>query len=268
MTWNPTPIEDGDLADADSVNDQLDGASTSINDLTDVSLRRGAFNHFHATNLYPSGTPITISGDDGQMVYTFGTFGVSVDYASWGASGGTETAASYTGDRAIVGHPDAAAAGTPYTGPMAKLTMPGFGFKLGMAQGERVAGIELRSNVQIRKMVLGTAATGDLEAMVCLQFQIDGAGSWHTIRRTESFVSFSDHVLDDTSATELLDIDVPIACFMDGADITAAGGSIAVDRVTGFRMMTSIVNPSGAACALHIHRWRLSALPLHAKLES
>lgn len=269
MTWNPTPLEDGDAATAASINDRLTGARDWINDLDGNAIRRGAFNRYHAGKLLPSATiaQLTASGDHGYMVYDRATFGVSMNYTALGTNDGTETAASYTGDRAIIGHPDAAAAGSPYSGGLAKLTMPLGGYRIGMDAGDRVCGILCRSNVQVRKMVRGAAGT-NMEVMVCWQFRLNSAGTWWTIPETESFVSFTDHVISDTSAIELMDIDIPIANVLYPITVSAIAGGSSTDRVSHFRMMCSMVNSvaAGPASQLWIHRWNMSAIPFHAKL--
>lgn len=263
--WNPSPIDDGDDASAASVNNRLSGARDWINDLTAASLRRGCFNPDQAASMLAQTSSFTAtSGNQGSCLYTTATFGDSITWNSYGFDGGAETAPEVgTEDRSIIGHPTAAAAGT-YTGGVCKVTMPGSGYRVGYTNGSRVTGILCRLNCEVRRIIRGAAGTG-IQAMVCVQYQVDGAGTWWTVPESESFVTSDDHMLDSTSTTEKIRIDVPIATLILPSTLTADGLTPGTNRVTGVRGMVSLVN-GAADSQLEIHEWVLSAAPIRGKI--
>ena len=259
MAWEPDLIEDGDAATAASVNDRLDSYSTWVSALGRAAFRRGCFGMEHGGSVFErSLAPLILSSEGQHQRYLYGTFGTSMAYSAFGADGGTETAGSYTGDRAVVGHPDCPG----YTGARARHVLnSGTGYKIGMDSGDRIEALLCLFNCQVFNIDDG-ANVRNMEVMLCLQIQIDG--TWWTLDGTESFVSVDDHKLDPTSTNEPLDIDVPIATLVSELTISELGYG-PDDPVTGVRAMVSL-RGAVASTEVSLSRWSLSVLPLYAEM--
>lgn len=258
MSVIPVLIVDGD----DANNASLDGVFTPLQDGINgvvgygTNMRRGALGVAHAGKLFASEDPITVESEGEYQTYDFATFGVSITYNAYGDDGGTETAASYTGDRAIAGHPDCAG----YTGSLAKVTFTKVGgYKLGQSRGHLCASILILWNVELSKTT--NNAVAGMEVMTCLQFRTTN-GNWYTIDRTERFVSIDDHKIDTAQNAEIISYDIPIATQLVAADIVAQGLSPTTQLVTAVRAMVSLKG-AAAGTSFTIHRWKLTAGPLY-----
>src|SRR5687768_6285136 len=195
MPWEPDLIEDGEAATAARINGVFTDASDYVNDLDRAGLRRHCFNHYHAYQVITEvpADDLTFEGDSGYHVYTIATFGASLTYAAFGQDGGSSSGADIgSGDRVIVGHPSETGS---YSGSGCVINLnSGTGYKVGMANGERCGAILCMFNCEIVKATRGDAT--DFEIMFCLQYRLNGAGTWFTIGESERFVSYTDHVLD------------------------------------------------------------------------
>lgn len=263
MPWEPTPLEDGDTANAASINSRLQGAQTWLRDVTRTGVRRGAFNHFHAPIMFPGPnfTPYTARGDHGQHDYEYVTFTTSLEYNAYGQDGGSDAAGNIgSGDRALIGHESQTGA---YNGPEALIELDDDGLRVGMANGDRCGAILCMFNCQIVRMISNDITPNtDLQSVFCLQFQLNGAGTWYTIDDTESFESYADHIIDPGSGEDC-DLDVPIATLITKELVDAVGDS-STDYVTGVRAMVTLHSPI-AGDSITLERWNLSVIPLHAQ---
>ena len=261
MPWEPDFIEDGSVGSAASVNDPLEAAQVWINDLEREGIANGAFNYLQAYQVLTEtkSTGFTKTGDDGLHTYNFGTFGASITYGGYGLDGGSSVAGVYTGDRTVVGHPDQSG---PYGQGKAEITFDGSGLKVGMENGERCAGILVLFNCVVQVYTVADYAVSDPVIMFCIQYKLSGDATWRTIDESEAHASLHDHRIIDSTATELIGLDIPIATLITEATVDEHGDP-ATQRVTGVRAMFSL----GGAIAGHsvsMGRFRLSALPLHA----
>jgi hypothetical protein len=273
MAWEPDFVEDGATATAAYLNNLFGRAQSWINNVNRAGIRRGAFNHHHAPTIGPLsavGTYTTYADLPAHGIHTYdrtlATFGVCTTYTgaggTYGTNGVSETNATIgTNNRAIVGHPNATGG---YTGGTAKLTMPGSGFLLGMARGDRCAGILIEFNVDVRSFTSDAASTP--WAMFALHYEINGGGGWKTIDQSEMGLSLHDHVpvLPDSD----VDLDVPLTAFLSAATLSANGDNPAVDRVTAICASLSLWDAASVAPepSITLASWNLTALPLHAQL--
>ena len=248
-------LEDGDDADAASMSDQFGAMESAVNSVVGygINMRRGTFNKAHAASLFIAEAPTTVSSEGQYQTYDFTTFGSSITYATFGADGGTETTLSYTGDRAIAGHPDCAG----YTGSLAEVTFAGVGYRVGQSKGEKTSGILVLWNVELSKTT-NNSVTG-LEFMTCIQIKV--GTSWYTIDRTERFLSIDDHKLDTSENDEIISYDVPISTIIVNSDFTALGLSVN-SRVLAVRAMVSMKG-CVAGVSFTLHRWTLTAGPIY-----
>lgn len=230
MAWAPDFLEDGDTASAASINSRLLGAQSELNTIGRDNIRRGAINFDMAPRPSPFG-PYTIGGgDDGEHTYPRSTFGASLDYTTFGADGGSRLTGVYTGDRILVGHPDHGGASAT---PEAVLTLNGgTGIRLGFGSGDLCTGLLVLFNANVKRVGFSAPAPAGLEVMFCIQYKSSGSATWFTVPSSERFVSRSDHVVDATSTTERMDIDVPIVCWLDDDNLDGDGLNPATMPVT------------------------------------
>lgn len=258
MPFEPDFVNDGDAANALSVNATFNDAKAWIDALDVGSSRRGAFNHRHAAGLIrEQGAPLTAQWVPavGSKVYSRAIFGASIQYASWNNNLATaETATIGAGDRVMIGHEDAGGAGTDVP---ARLTFTGV--RLGPAR-DNVGCILVLANVHVESVFVGNGV--DMEVMVCIQFQIDGGALWQTLETSERFLSHSDHTLSQTGEHTFFDI--PIAALITEADVDEVFDP-AVNKVTGVRLCLSLVG-SGTTSLVTIERWNMSVLPLFCEM--
>ena len=260
MGWEPDFVEDGDSATAAATNALLDSAESWVNDIERAGIKRGAFNHFFppVTGLLPATGTYTVDENLTIQNYLESTFAPSMTYTTFGADGGSDSTGVYTGDRSILGHPDS---GSLNPG---MLTLPGSGFRVGMDNGDRVGAILVMLNAELKDYVKGGTPTV-LYVMFCLQFRLNGAGTWFTIDSSERFVDCLARKIDSADVTEDVAIDCPIACLITEAMVEAVG-TAASDLVSHIRAMTSIYRVGGtSATTVNIYHWNLTALPLHAQ---
>lgn len=265
MAWAPNYLEDGDDATAASLNGKLTGAQATLENIEKDSLHRGAFGPHHAaTTIITGGFPSAVYGDDGLHVYPRSVFGASINYATFGANGGSSSGADLgTGDRLIVGHPSQTG---PYGGTTALVSFGGLGIRVGMNNGSHCAGILVDFNCEIQSADTDQSPVNDYSAvMFCIQFRLNSAGTWYTIDLSERFMSINDHVREDL-ALENMDLDCPITTLIRPATLTGVGEDPATDYVTDIRAMMSLVD-CGANSEVTLNRWRLSAAGILADLR-
>jgi hypothetical protein len=191
--------------------------------------------------------------------YSYTTFTTSLTYSGYGSPGGTGSADSPpSGDRVVVGHPDA---GGTVPDPAEFSLNGGTGYKLGFANGDRVTGILVMFNINVRNVVHNEV--GDLYPMFCVQYKVSGDATWYTIPESERFLSRADHLISSVSTSELLDVDVPLATLIT-ADTLADDGHLVTDEVVGVRIMLSVVN-AAAGVRLDLERGNASVMVLAAE---
>ncbi len=261
MSWSPSYIVDGSTPGVSNINTIFTSALTYINSLDRYALQRGAVNVDQSPKITPSGEPQVVSHFDTQShAYADSVFGVSMRYTTYGAHDGTESAGVYTGDRAIIGHPDA----TLSNPPKAKITFNGgAGWNVGNTGTDLVQGILVAFNVDVVNI---QDMNPTVFAMICLQFKHSGSGTWYTMPVTERIVSRDDHKINATDTSEGMWYDVPIRTFIGPAELTAAGGLVGTDRITDVRAMCSIGNGTAEAAILKLGSFRLSSIPILSSL--
>jgi len=250
MAWSPDYIDDGDDATAASVNSKFTTAQTWLEDIGSGGLRRGALNHHHAGQLLVNGSGSTIYGDHGTHTYDGSVIGAPLQYNSFGENGSV--------DRTLVGSPVA------YAGPDAQITFSPNIF-VGQANGDHCAAIMVLFNCEVKSSTSGLASPDRNSAVVfCIQFQLDGAGTWWTLERTERFVSMEDLKFEG-GANEHLDFDVPIVTMITAADVDHFADS-STDRVSGVRAMVTTSNCDTDTIVI-LNRFRLTAFGVNAELN-
>lgn len=262
MPWSPEMLSDGETPGVTKINTLFTGFRTYVNGLDRDALKLGALNVDQTPTIIPTGNPVFVAhNDDNSHTYLDTTFTTSLRYTTHGANGGTETSGSYTGDRAIIGHPDVGGGSTP---PKAKVTLnSGTGYLVGNNGSDKVSGILAFFNVDVVNIINSTT---DCDAMVCLQFKHSGSATWWTLPKTERFVSKNDHKIISNAALEGMWVDVPIRTFIGADQVTAVGGTPATHRVTDIRAMCSLKNGIAGTAVLHLGSFRLSAVPLLAQV--
>lgn len=262
MAWAPDYLDDGDPANAGSVNDPLADGVAWVNGMGRAAFTRGAINYVQAAqplSEYKT-TGFTKEGDSGRHNYSRSVFGASLNYSAFGTDGGSDSSGVYTGDRTIVGHPDATGA---YSDGLAQLSMQAGGVRVDMGGDDRCIGILVLFNVNVVRFFFPDAV--DFEAMFCIQYKTLGDATWRTVSVSERFISLKDHVIEP-DGVELVDIDVPIATLITKDTITSKGGTTASDPIMGIRAMMSLKD-SVSGAFITLDRWNLTALALHASLE-
>lgn len=261
MAWEPNFIEDGDAATAVRINNIMDDAEAWVNDIGPEGLRRGTFNHFFPppTGVMPTTGNYRVYESSSLARYTKGVFLGSVTYTTYGADGGSSNAGDLgAGDRAVIGHVTARGIANP-----CQVSMPGGGFKIGMGNGDRVAGILCTLNVEVSDFNKGAGVPTYMWIMVCLQFRLNGAGTWYTIDSSERFCSMFDRKLTHSSTDEKVEIDIPVAAFITEAMVEAVG-TAATDKVSDVRAVCSMYSNTDNTSWFDLGQWFLSAIPVHA----
>lgn len=264
MTWDPTLLEDGDPATASGVNDIMGQAESHLNALDRDSIRGGALGPDHADSLFHRFKPIVIGHEGEHITYSLGVFGTSIQYTTFGADDGTESPGVYTGDRAVLGHPDCPL----YTGGRARIAFGGYsptnGFKIGMDAGDRISSMLIMLNAELVAVDTNSGAVADAAIMVCLQYRLNSSGTWYTIDNSERFVSVYDHRVTDNNDVEDMNFDFPIACLITPSMIDSVGDHL-VDELTEVRAMVSFYSTAAlpVGCGFTFHQWSMTALPLY-----
>lgn len=274
MSWSPNYVEDGDHLTAVRIDGLFTDAQTWLTGgVTALGLQRGTFNYHHATSvLTPNGEGYTVvnTEDSNIMDYTWATFGASIQWATFGQNGGSGDSGDLgSGDRAIVGHES-----TGYSGDKAQIDFPAGGFHVGVDNGDMVAAILLLFNGEISQAAPGwgafSATHPEAAIVFSIQYQADGSGTWHTIKRSERFASVYDHasVSDETADAEEIDYDVPIISMLTEAQINADLGDASAHKISSIRAMVTSYDFQGVQeMAFVIRNFRLTALPLLMKDE-
>ena len=261
MAWEFDRIEDGDTANAGSLNVPLLAAKTALNNIDGEMVRRGAFNHEHALSIVSSagGSTIYKVGDDGIHEYKKTVFGAYADYIAYDTDGGSEVSPLAGGATGwiCVGHPLQSDAG--YGDGLAKVTyVTPVDFDTDKAKF-----IWVLFNVDLHK-VTATDPAG-LIVGFCIQFR--SGGTWYTAAVTERFISANDHMIDMNDADEEIQMDCPISFFLTPDEVRDKTGS--VTSVQAVRAMMTVVNPLPSAdWVVKLKQWNLSALPITADTSS
>lgn len=263
MAWEPTFVEDGDSATALRINTALNDAEAWINDLGAAGIRRGAFNHFFPppTGVLPTTSTWAVYESSAVARYTKGTFLGSVTYTTYGADGGSSNAGDLgAGDRAVIGHVTARGVANP-----AQVSLSGGGWRVGMNNGDRVGAVLCLLNVEIRDFFKGAGVPTFMWVMVCLQFRLNGSGTWYTIDSSERFCSMFDRKLDHASTTEMVEIDLPVAAVITETMVDAVGNP-ATDKVSDVRAVCSMWSNTDNTSWFELNQWNISVLPVHCDI--
>lgn len=263
MPWSPSLIVDGETPGVSKINSVFTDGRTYINDLDRQAIRRSALTVHQTPTIIPSDDVQVVEHYDTQAhSYADATFGVSLRYSALGTHGGSSSTGVYTGDRTLIGHPDA----TGSNPPEARLTFnSGTGWLVGNNGSDRVQGILLAFNVYVANVTDANATVG---VMACLQFKHSGSATWWTMPKTERWVSRDDHKIAPTSTSESLAYDIPIRSWLGADQVTAVGGDPTTDKVTGVRAMCSLFSGTAGSAVLNLGSFRLSGIPLLTSLVS
>lgn len=262
--WNPEFPHDGETPGAISLNLIFSEARDFINDIDRNALRRGALNIDLAPPIFLGDHPVSVwhDGDaSGALVYDRATFGNSVVYTTHGANGGSDSVPTLgSGDRSIIGHPSSNA----FAAPACQVNINnGAGALLDNNGTDRVQAILIFMNVEVKNIRNDAGSPG---VMTCIQFRVNGAGTWYTIGKTEHIANRNSHKIVENSAIEGMWYDLPTVTLLYAHNLTEKGLDPTTDLVSNIRGMTSINNPA-AASILEINRYRLTAIPILGSLQ-
>lgn len=253
MTW----FDDGRLAD-DSISDRFTDVETLINNVDGTMVRRGAFNEHHAATviggLYGAST-LFKTADTNTHTYDRAVFGSTIDYPGFDQDATNETGLLNLPAWVVIGH--ASATGT-YSSGLAKIAFSS-GDGVPLTENGPIQGVLVLFNVEI----VDASDENDLEIAFCIQASI--GATWRTLAHTERAVRIYDHRIDNTSATERVLIDVPIATLVSYAVYAAEPAGVGTG-MRGIRACVSL-NGGGAASTVTLGRWNLTALPLRSKVN-
>tara|TARA_R110000824_G_scaffold82838_8_gene207737 strand:- start:11478 stop:12281 length:804 start_codon:yes stop_codon:yes gene_type:complete len=244
---------EGDLLDAESLNDRFSKVEKAVNDLHEDSTDRGCFNWHHLPTfsygqLSPEGTPLsdTISQIsactyDTGVASTFVHSNFAVIDSNGSSGGGTELSITFPSSISL----KSAAQGNPQAG-----------------------GILVLMDVYVVRIGSYASSTwgADPHEENCVAFRIEvqeqPGGSWTALGRTERFIQEQNLSLGTTAAKEFRkqNINVPIRALVTQDDLTSTNTAI-----SGVRGAISIKEHTGAHnVGVIIGHARLSALPLHS----
>lgn len=238
----------GSVASLDTV---ITAIETSLNDLPVEAVPWGALNrdHFASDKGILTNVQGTTLGDltinQWTVGHTYQEGTRNIDYSAYGTDGAT--------DRHLIGDT------TSYTG--AEAVIDGFAVNLGanLVPGSDKPDVQafwVKGNVQVNKVTGG--GTDITSVMICAQIgkstTAGGAITWHTLDRTERFVSTPDHSIDGDG--DNMHVDVAIKTIVTSADV----GN---NWIRGVRLMVSAGGPvTGTARVITLGRWNLTALPI------
>lgn len=256
-----THIEDGTVIGATTINGMLEDVRDAINGITVASLAIGTFSEWHAGLLLLSGgasQPFQVDGHHGTHVYSYSVFGTSLAYSSFGANGGTETTASYTGDRVIIGHPDATGPYVGAGGPLCKITFSS-GVRVSGASPDYCTGLLVSLDVEIVHYVREACE----EAMFCIQALV--GGTWYTVANSERFITLKDKQI--ASGTEDIGYIVSLRALIDTDTLSLDFGVATTSAIDGIRGMLSLVDAAAASDAITLNNWNMSFMALRAEKD-
>lgn len=264
MAWELDLFDDGDALDSTNLNAPF-AAGKVWADATDrTGWRKGMFNHHHGATCLRIPGNIFVGGDEsGNHVYDEATFTTSLQYATFGADGGTDlTANNPTGQWTILGHPDQTGA---YTGGKAELVWSGFrvGMQNELDKTQNVSGIEILFNCEVVNVDDGEPGETGVSVVFCIQYEINSV--WRTLNKTQRFISIENRVI--STAADNLWIDCPIRTVLtpDDIDLKDPGLSQTTD-ITGLRAMVSKRSTGGSGnVSITLGQWNLTALPWRAE---
>lgn len=257
MGWEPDFVTDGDPVTLLQVNTAFNDAKSWIDAIGSTGNRRGTFGRRHAAAILRS--PLTAQWEegDGSHNYNISVFGDSLTYDGWNGNFASDAFANIgTGDRTMIGHESATGG---YAGGPARVL---FGATRIGPDRDGVGTIVVLGNVHIESMFPGESDT--LEAMICVQYQMNGEATWYTCPTSERFVSFGDHSVGFAGEKMLFDVPIMTTITEDEIDLFYDPD---VDGVTGVRLMVSLVNPA-ADSLITLERWNLSVLPVLCTFEA
>lgn len=253
MSWAPSFLVDGQTPGVSTVNTIFTAASTYVNALDRYALRRGALNvHQTPSVIATQGASFPVSAShSGLGVHTYdkATAAGTITYTAFGTDGAT--------DRHLIGGPTAGSPITPSAAAQVSITPTQFVGNNGTDQTQLILVMFDLEVVDVTNSA--TAAS----VMACLQFQLDGAGTWYTMSKTERWSSRDDHKSSPTDSNEKMWYPIAIRTMIRASTVNAVADATA-NQVSGIRAMVS--SSSAAGAIIELGSYRLSAIPLLSSL--
>lgn len=251
MSW----FDDGKAADS-TISDRFTDVETLINNVDGTMVKRGAFNEQHAASviagLYGAST-LFLTADTGTHRYDRAVFGSpgNLDYPGFDNDTASESGVSGSPGWVVIGHSSATV--TTYSSGLAKIAFS-TGDGVPLTDTGPIQGVLVLFNCEI----VDADDFADLEIAFCIQARI--GSTWRTLAHTERAVRCENHRIDNTSTTERIIMDVPIATLVS-YDVYAAEPAGVGSGLRGIRACVSLNGGDGGSWAT-LGRWNLTALPL------